>query len=142
MSFNTYSFEEVTVTCTHPSVGVETTGSALGSISVAMANDVTAHDVAADGTVMVSKMKRRNGTISMSMQQTSSLHRALIAWYNHIENANAEEWAKMTIVIDNERTGENITCTGVSPQKMTDRGYEAQGGQVTWPLMAAEITHK
>ena len=35
--------------------------------------------------------------------------------------------------------GEKITLTGVSPQKLPDKPYQAQAQLVTWNLMAADI---
>ncbi|BDR73331.1 hypothetical protein K144316041_20390 [Clostridium tetani] len=139
--YNTYSFEDVTCSFQHQGVGAaSSTGAGLGSISIAMANDKTAHDVAADGIVMISKMAGKNGTISITMQQVSELHKYLLRWYNYIDIANTSEFAKMVVSIKSNNLGDTTTCTGVSPQKLADRPYQAQGQQVTWNLMAAEIT--
>lgn len=141
MAFNTYSFEDVTCSFQHGSVGAaSSTGQGLGSISIAMATEKTVHDTAADGVVMISKIAGKNGTISISMQQTSELHKYLVRWYNYIDIANASEWAAMVLTIKSNYLGEVTTCTGVSPQKLADRPYQAQGQHVTWNLMAAEIT--
>lgn len=140
MSYNTYSFETVNCILAHPSVGVKATqGEGLGSISIVMTNDRTAHDLAADGTVMVSKMPGRNGTVTITAQQTSDLHKWLVKWYNYLEAAAASEWAASSITIRSQVQGELTTCTGVSPQKLADRPYQAQGQTVTWNLMAADI---
>lgn len=139
--YKTYSFEDVTVSCSHPSVGTSSsTGAGMGSISIAKANDDTAHDVAADGTVMVSKLAGKNGTLSLTMQQVSDFHKWLLKCYNYVKQANASEWATMNITIKSNNLNDNTVCTGVSFQKLADRGYEAQGKSVTWNLMAAEIT--
>lgn len=139
--YNTYSFEDVTCSFQHPGVGAaSSTGSGIGSISIAMANDKTVHDVASDGRVMISKMAGKNGTISITMQQVSELHKYLLRWYNYIDIANPSEFAKMVVSIKSNNLGDTTTCTGVSPQKLADRPYQAQGQQVTWNLMSAEIT--
>lgn len=139
--YSTYSFEDVTCSFQHPNVGAaESTGAGLGSIAIAMTTDRTAHDTAADGKIMISKIPGKNGTISIAMQQTSELHKYLIKWYNYIDLANSSEWAKMTLTIKSNNLNDSTTCTGVSPQKLADRPYQAQGQQVTWTLMAAEIT--
>ncbi|OFS22995.1 MULTISPECIES: phage protein [Clostridium] len=141
MSFKTYSFEDVTASCSHPSVGTaSSTGAGMGSISINKANDDTVHDVAADGTVMITKVPGTNGAISLVMQQTSDFHKWLLKWYNYVKTANVSEWATMNITVKSKNLGDTTICTGVSPQKIADRGYEAQGKSVTWPLMAAEIT--
>lgn len=143
MSFNTYSFEDVILTCTDESIGQEiATGKGIGNISVAMTNDRTTHEVASDGTVMISKVPGPNGEITITIQQTSALHRALIAWYNNVSIGSTDEWARMVMTIESKYLGDLTTCTGVSPKKLADRGYEAQGQMVSWSLLAAEITQK
>lgn len=139
--FNTYSFEDVTCSLNHSAVGAaSTTGAGMGSITVSMAGDRTAHDIAADGTVMISKLANKNGTIALAIQQTSELNKYLLRWYNYIDSAKASEWAGMNITIKSNNLGDITTCTGVSPQKLADRPYQAQGQQITWTLMCAEIT--
>lgn len=141
MAYKTYSFEDVTCSFQHPGVGAaSSTGAGLGTITIVMANDKTAHDVAADGVVMVSKIAGKNGTISLTMQQTSELHKYLLRWYNYVDISSASEFARMTLTIKSNNLGDTTTCTGVSPQKLSDRSYQAQGQQMTWNLMAAEIT--
>lgn len=141
MSYNTYSFEDVTCSFQHPGVGAaSSTGAGLGTISIAMANDKTVHEVAADGSVMISKIAGKNGTVAITMQQTSELHKYLLRWYNYVDAAKSSEFAKMVITIKSNNLGDITTCTGVSPQKLADRPYQAQGQQITWNLMAAEIT--
>lgn len=141
--YNTYSFEDVTCSFEHPGVGAaSSTGAGVGSISIAMANDKTTHDVAADGVVMISKIAGSNGTVSLSVQQTSQIHKYFMKWYNYVTTAPASEWAKMTITIKSNNLGDSTVCVGVSPQKLADRPYQAQGQQVTWNLMSAEITQQ
>lgn len=136
----TYSFGDVSATFFHPGMGQHVvTGEGVGSISISMANDNTTHDVAADGSVMVTKIKSRNGTIAIQIQQTSPLNNFLMKWANYIEAAPSAEWARATIVISSRSTGEMITAVGVSPQKRTDKSYQQQGQQVTWNLMATDV---
>lgn len=139
--YNTYSFEDVTVSCNHPSVGAWTsTGAGIGTISIAMSGERTAQDVAADGVTMVSKIIAKNGTIAISVQQTSEFHKQLLRWYNYIDTARASEWASMNVTIKSNNLNDETICTGVAPQKLPDRGYASQGAHVTWTLMAAEIS--
>lgn len=141
MSYKTYSFEDVTCSFAHPGVGAaSSTGAGLGTIAIAMANDKSAHDVAADGTVMITKIAGKNGTIAITMQQTSELHKYLLRWYNFIEVSNSSEFAKMTLTIKSSNLGDTTICTGVTPQKLAERPYQAQGQHITWNLMVAEIT--
>jgi hypothetical protein len=114
-------------------------GEGMGSITTAMTNDRTAHDVAGDGSVMVSKIRAHNGAVSLTVQQTSSINDWLLKWHNYIDGADASEWADAKIIIRAPYMKRMVTCIGVSPQKLADLPYQAQGQNVTWSLMAADI---
>ncbi|WP_163855820.1 phage protein [Paenibacillus elgii] len=140
MPHSTYSFSDVTMVISHPAVGqFVATGAGLGSITTIMTTDRTTHDISADGSVMVSKIKARNGSHSISVQQTSELNRWLLKLYNYLETAATNQWAGITIVIRSPQMQELITSTGVSFQKLPDKPFQNQGQQVTWNLMAADI---
>lgn len=140
MSNTTYSFQDLNANFSHPSVGqISMNGEGIGSITITRANDVTAHDVSADGSVMISKIKSKNGTIAISVQQSSPLNKWLDRVYNYLEVASSSEWAKASIILRHLTLGEGTVCTGVSFQKRADKPYQAQGQQVTWNLMAANI---
>lgn len=136
----TYSFQDVDLVLAHPNVGTYTiSGEGVGSVGVNMANDRTAHDTAADGSVMITKIKTRSGILPLVVQQTSSANKWLQRWSNYLESAPASEWARTTAMIRSKSTGETINCNGVTPQKMADKMFQAQGQNVTWNLMAADI---
>ncbi len=139
--YKTYSFQDVTASFSCTGVGAKSsTGAGIGSITTAMAQTKTTHDIAADGRVMISKVLGENGTVTITIQQNSELHAYLIDWYNYISSSNTiPDWAAMTITIHSPNLDETTTCTGVSPQKMADQPYQAQGQMVSWALMAAKI---
>lgn len=140
MSFSTYSFDNVTANLNFAGViPIEVTGKGAGSIDINMATEKTAHDVAADGAVMISKIPGNNGTISISIQQSSPTHKLLLLWYNYLLAASATQWASNSITIRDNVTGVSIIATGVSPQKRADKSYQAQGQRVNWNFMAADI---
>ncbi|WPS86464.1 phage protein [Brevibacillus halotolerans] len=140
MAYTTYSFDDVAMVISHAAVGqYVATGTGLGSISTAMATERTTHDVAADGTIMVSKIKGRNGSHTISVQQTSDLNKWLLKLYNYLEQAPASEWAGIKITIRTSTMQDLIRSIGVSFQKLPDKPYQAQGQQVSWVLMAADI---
>lgn len=145
MSYNTYSFKDNTCSMSHPQVGSKsTTGAGIGSITISQATTKTTHTVSADGRVMISKNAGDNGTVALTIQQTSEVHKWLLnSWYNYINSSSSstDDWAAMVITIKNNNLGDITTCTGVSPEKVADIPYEAQGAMITWNLMAAEITH-
>ncbi|KKX52439.1 phage protein [Brevibacillus borstelensis] len=135
-----YSFGDVSVVFAHPAVGqYVATGAGLGSISVSMTTDRTTHDVAADGSVMVSKVLGRNGSLTITVQQTSELNKWLLKLYNYVEQAPTPEWANTRITIRSASMQDLIRVTGASFQKLPDRPYQAQGQQVSWVLLAADI---
>lgn len=140
MSISTYSFADVSISIAHQNVGAySASGEGIGSISISMTSDRSAHDIAADGSVMVSKIRARNGLITISVQQTSSLNRWLTKWYNYLEAASTSVWADTTIIVRAPKMGDLITLKGVTPQKLPDRPYQAQGQNVSWALMAADV---
>ncbi|UUZ85666.1 DUF3277 family protein [Paenibacillus sp. P26] len=118
MAYNTYSFGDTSTTILHPSYGqFVANGYGLGSITVSMTNDRSVHDLSADGTVMVSKIKASNGTFTIQAQQTSSLHQWLLGLYNYLDQAPSDQWASITIQIRSNTMRELITGVGVSFQK-------------------------
>ena len=139
---NVYSFADFVFTISHPSVGTRTiTGEGIGDIAFNLATDVTAHDIGSDGVVMISKIKAKNGTIEMNIQQSSAANNWLTKWYNYLEGANSGEWARSTVTARHTVSGESYQCTGVTPQKLPDRSYQAEGQRVTWSLMAAQMDY-
>lgn len=141
MATTVYSFADVSLVISHPKVGKFTiTGEGVGSVSISRANDMTQHDVAADGSIMVSKIVTDNGTIALAIQQTSAAHKWLKKWVDYLKVAPTSEWAKSTAILKNPAVGETISMSGVSPQKRADTAFQQAGQQVTWNLMAAKIS--
>lgn len=136
----TYSFSDTVGSIQHPSVGVFIfDGTGVGSVTVTKATDRTAHDIASDGSVMISKIPGNNGSITIECQQTSPIHKWLLKWFNALWLLDTQEWATTTILLRNNVTGISHAAKGVSPQKEADIPYQAQGQRVTWTLMCAEI---
>lgn len=137
----TYSFADVSLVLSHPAIGTFTfTGEGVGSVTIARANDVTAHDLAADGSVMPSKIIAKNGTMALAIQQTSAGHAWLKKAYAYLENAPTDQWVGMTGVLKDPALGDTINMTGISFQKKADAGYQQTGQQVGWNFMVCEIT--
>lgn len=137
----TYSFQDISCVISHPAVGQHVvTGSGAKTIALSRTNDMSSHDLAADGSVMVSKMASPNGTVTITAQQTSDLHDYLVKLSNYVKTAPSGEFASATIVIRSAEMKRQHTCKGVSIQKQPDQTYEASGGTIAWALMAAGIT--
>lgn len=142
MEVTTYSFGDLVGSIVHPELGVYMfDGTGVGAVTISKATDRTAHDLASDGSVMVSKIAGNNGTVTIEVQQTSSLHRWLEAWFNGLVNLPTSSWAETSITLRNSATKTSHVCMGVSPQKEADTPYQAQGQRVVWTLMCAEITN-
>lgn len=136
----TYSFLDSSIIISHPSYGPHIlNGESIGQLTIDMAGDVTIHDVASDGSVMISKIAQNNGSITIEIQQTSSGYKYLLGLYNYLKGAPTEEWALTDIKCRNIADGTSHTLTGVSPQKKPTKVYSKQGQNVSFSWMAANI---
>ena len=139
-NYSTYAFEDLAVVINHPSKGQLTLqGEGLGSITFAMANDVSSHDLAADGSVMTSKIKAGNGTVTISVQQTSSANKWFRDLYNYLEPASSSEWSEISLMAESKVMGVTYTATNMSFQKKPDGAYQQSGQQVSWAFLAGDI---
>ncbi len=140
MMNTTYSFLDLSGAIAHPALGAYVfTGEGTGEITVTMSTEKSAHDVAADGSVMVSKIAGDNGTVTIQVQQTSAIHKWLLAAYNALKIADTSQWAQMAATLRNVADGTAHLAYGMSFQKVPDKVYQAQGQKVSWVLMAADI---
>lgn len=143
----TYSFKSLVGVLKNSVVGVVVplTGGniGLGSIKITMATSRTAHDVAADGTIMPSYLAGANGDVDIEVQETSILHKALLSLYNVLvlqaDGADILGWAATSISFALLIDGSTHVLTGVSFDKIPDKPYQAAGQKITWKLMAANI---
>jgi hypothetical protein len=140
MANTSYSFLDLAGVIVHPSLGIYTfTGEGVGSVAVAMATEKVSQEVAADGSVMSSWVAGDNGTITISCQQTSPVHKWLLNWYNYIKFASTNEKFAGSGTIRNTQDGTSHVFTGAAPGKIPDKQYQAQGQQVAWVLNCADI---
>jgi len=141
MSQTTYSFLDSVLILAHPAEATPFVfvGEGTGSITVSMSETRTIHDIAADGSVMVTKVAGNNGQISIDVQQTSNAHRSMLAFFNRLIQAPPDQWAQATLAVRNITDHSGHLCTGISPQKVPDKVYKKEGGHVTWVLLAADI---
>jgi hypothetical protein len=142
---STYSFKDTSGAFTHPIAGAFRFAGqiGMGQFTVSMSTEKSAHDVAADGAVMISAISGDNGSISIEVQQTSDLHRFLLSWYNTIktlmDNGDVTTWASAQLTLRTILDGSTHICTGISPSKVPDKTYAAQGQRLTWTLMCGDI---
>lgn len=137
---STYSFTDVTATISHPSYGsYSLQGEGIGDFTISKTIDRSVHDVAADGSIMVSKIAGNNGTVAINAQQTSSLHNFLQGMFNYLWTASTDEWAQISMTITAPKMKKTNYCTGGSFVKEGDEPYQAQGQRVAWNLLFADI---
>ena len=140
MANSTYSFKDVQATFQHPAVGVyPINGSGVGEFNVSWADDNTVNERAADGSVMTSKVFGNNGTITISMQQTSPFHDWLKNYFNVVLNTTALTWTAGLMNITDLVNGDLVFATGVAPTKRPDQPYQQQGQMVTWSFSCQQI---
>lgn len=137
----TYSFEDTSLTISHPGFGTYTAyGTGIGDITISYANDVTYHNVASDLAVVVSKWVARNGNVQMNILQSSDFNEWLKKFAAFLEEAPTDQFALATMDIKNKSTGDSYHCTGVSHQKRADNSFQSQAQNRTWTMMCANIS--
>lgn len=137
----TYSFEDTSLTISHPGFGTYTAyGTGIGDITISYSNDVTYHNVAADLAVVVSKWVARNGSVQLNILQSSDFNEWLKKFAAFLEEAPTDQFALATMDIKNKSTGDNYHCTGVSHQKRADNNFQSQAQNRTWNMMCANIS--
>ena len=115
MAHSTYSFTDITATISHPSYGsYSLEGEGIGDMTISKVTDRTAHDVAADGHIMVSKIAGNNGNITINAQQTSGLHNWLQGLFNYLVGAPTDEWAQMSMTITAPKMNKTYYGTGAA----------------------------
>jgi hypothetical protein len=144
---NIYSFKALTGVLTNTVFGttVLLTGGNIGAgqFTIKMTTDRTVHDVAADGTVMPSYISGNNGEVDIEVQESSILHRALLALYNQAvlaaEGDDVSGWAATSISFRMLTDGSQHVLSGCSFKKVPDKPYQASGQKITWTLPAADV---
>lgn len=140
-----YAYKSIVGAFTDPDVGTYLFSGQEGikHITIGNATDRTAHDTAADGTVMVSYISGASGYAEIECQQNSSLNDFLVNWANakftESELGGAAGFASAALKVIDLLSGANHTLTGVSPLKIPDKPYGPSGASVTWRLMAADV---
>lgn len=142
---STYSFKDTSGSFQHPLTGAFAFAGqiGMGQFTVSMSTEQSAHDLAADGSIMISAISGDNGTVAIEVQQTSDLHAFLLAWYNTVktlkDNGDVTNWATASLTLRSIVDGSTHICRGITPQKIPDKVYAAQGQRLTWVLMCADI---
>lgn len=151
MAFTTYSFKDLTGVFDHPLIGTLNIGSigasnGIGQITIHMTNDNTIHDIGVDGGIIIWPVAVFNGSVTIQCQQTSDVHKFLLNWFNSLKvnmisvgNTDVSNWASGAMLLRNINDGTTHSIKGISPQIQAEKTYSAQGGSVTWNLLAGNI---
>lgn len=143
----TYSFKDLSGAFTSPVAGAFIFSGEIGQGRVVVAN-TTEHglmDTATDGTVMPIYVAGDAGTITIECQQTSIVHKFLLNWFNIVNTlargGDVSNWATAAILMRNLVDGSSHTASGVSPQKVPDKTYVANGTNISWNLLCANLVN-
>ena len=144
MKFTTYSLIDTTTILYHPSVGRATLSAVgLGKVTISRSGDLSSHTATADGTVVVNRLRSYNGTVTLEIPQNSEADRFLRRWLNYLQShATGSSFAASTLTIRDTAANHTYTMTGVTPQKWPDITYDQTATNVTYTLLAAEITEQ
>ncbi len=137
----TYGFEQVIATIQHPLVGqLVITGAGVGSVSTAYTDNSAESDLAADGNVMVTKVRSHRGTITFELQQTSSANKWLHNLANVLDNASPDQFLGTSVrIAENFRNGILASAAHATIQKRPDRKDEQNGGRVSWVFFTPDL---
>ncbi len=136
-----YSFEDHRVVLSHPDVGTMVlSDGGIGRIVISMTGEMARITTAVDGSTVVNKMKNESGTVAVDVLQTSEANTWIKKFVNYLKAAPSGRFALGTLLV----TGpdDNVTCTGVVPQKHADLAYDAEAATRNWQLLAADIQMK
>lgn len=140
-----YSFRDLQVAIIDPFAGSFSFSGeqGAGTFSISMTTEKVVLVTAADGAVMGSFIVGDSGTVRIECQQTSAIHKFFLAAMNG-RTAQAKSGSVVnvfgtTLSARNATTNTTHVLSGVSPTKIPDVPYGAQGQSVTWILASADI---
>ena len=144
MAYNIYSLPDCRTVLYHPDVGTANLHQCgHGRITVSAAGDPTSHTVAADGYIVVNRLKSTNGTITLEIPQNSLGDWFLRQWAKWQKNCQDPSWIALgTLTIQGAAGGFSVVCTGVTMQKVPDRVFDRTGTNLTCTLLATTITEQ
>ena len=143
-----YSFKDLSGAFTHPLLLLPLTftsysGIGLKKITVMMKTERTKHIVGADGVVIPIYVPGNDGSIVITCQQNSAAHKTMLNWYKMVKTAidggDVSNFATGTMTVRTMSTGIGHIIDGISIPKLGEKVYAIQGGDVEWPLPAANI---
>ena len=140
MKHTTYSFDDIDFTITLADESYTMAGDGIGELTYEYLPTTSVQDVAADASVMTSKIIARNARFTFSTQQTSFLHKYFISKFNDLNNRSTEDWAEGTVVITDRLNNIIIRAEHLAFEKPAGATFAAEGGRTSWPFVAAFAT--
>ena len=144
MSYNIYSLADTRIVLYHPKVGTAILSlCGIGKVVVSYSGDLSSHTISADGSVTVNRLKTQNATVTVEIPQNSIGDDFMRKWIRFLRNVKStESWLQTTLTITEPSGGRTITMTGVTPQKTPDRTYDRTSSNLTYTLLAANVTEQ
>jgi hypothetical protein len=144
----TYSFKDSTGAIISPLAGpFQIAGGSIGAGQFVVSNRTVRSelDVSSDGAAMTSYISDSTGGLAIECQQTSSIHKFLLAAFNlhttAADSGDVSQWAAITGFLRNAVDGSQHLLSGMSMTKIPDKTYGSRGGMVTWTLLASQVTN-
>lgn len=137
-----YSFQDFTLTLEQDGFAtLSTVGQGIGEASVSQNESKNDSQVASDGVVVFSKIRDDRGSLSLNLQQTSSLHKLLIKRFNELYyDTDTTNWASMNGVLKNKSTGEQKILKGIAFTTIPQNSHQRTAQMVTWEFDVAYVS--
>lgn len=139
LNHTTYSFLDLTGVIAYPFASYVFTGQGVGEVTIQMSGEKTGHEISTTGDVIIYKIPGNNGKLIISCQQTSNIHKFLLATYQQLYYSTAKEWGMMFAMLRNIHDGTEHFFKGLSFDTLPEKRYGAAGQMVLWVLLAADI---
>ena len=143
MSYAVYSLADTRTVLYHPNVGqgnLHLCG--RGKMVISYSGDLSSHTTTADGSVVVNKLKSENGIITLEVPQNSIADDFLSKFARYLKNCDSSRFCLGTLTVYDTAGNRTIHMTGVTVQKAPDRTYDRTSTNLTYTLLAANITEQ
>ena len=143
MAYNIYSLADTRVVLYHPYVGSAVLSlCGIGKLVISYAGDLSSHTTTADGSVVVNRLKTQNATVTIEIPQNSIGDQFMRKWVKYLRNCSGERYLLSTLTLTDSSGGPTLTMSGVTPQKSPDRTYDRTSSNLTYTLLAANVTEQ
>lgn len=142
-NFSVYSFADMRCVFNHDDIGQSVlSDGGVGKVTVSYAGDMSSHTATANGYTTVNRLKSKNGTITVEVQQNSPAEAFLRKAIKYLDTCETNRFALGSLTVFDQSNGEVVQCSGVTPQKKPDKIYDAAAGNVAFAFLAADIQEK